>query len=90
MLFRSQYGDDIRECYSLRRQNKIICGKGFNNLSRWCNESNEPNVGLMKRALWTIRDVEDGEELVLKYPKHYPRSYLHRAESNRVESYSLE
>lgn len=73
--FKEKYGTDTRECYSLRRQNKMIDGKGFDNPSRWCNESSTPNVCLKQRGLYTTVDVREGEELTLAYPKTYPRTW---------------
>ncbi len=73
--FKAKYGKDTRFSYSLRRQNKIIDGKGVDNLSNYCNESNTPNVCFKKRGLWTTRAIEPDEELCLKYPRFYPREY---------------
>lgn len=74
--FHEQYGRDYRHTYSLRRLNRILCGKGVDNPSHWCNESLEPNVVLKKRGLWTLREIEAGEELTLRYPANYPRDYM--------------
>lgn len=71
--FRIRYGNDTRHTYSMRRINKIIVGKGRDNPSHWCNESKEPNVCMMKRGLYTLRDVVKGEEMTLKYPLGYLR-----------------
>lgn len=73
--FREQYGKDTRHTYSLRRLNRIIVGKGYNNPSHWCNESLNPNVCLKRRGLYTLRDIVAGEELFLKYPLDYQRDY---------------
>jgi len=75
--FKSRYGNDTRYTYSLGRMNRIIVGKDClqDNPSHFCNESDDPNACLKKRGLFTIRDVAKDEELFLKYPKKYPRTY---------------
>jgi SET domain-containing protein len=73
--FKEKYGSDTRYCYSMRRINRIIDGKNEENPSRYCNESENPNVFLMKRGLYTCSSVKAGEELLLAYPKEYPRDY---------------
>lgn len=74
--YREKYGMDTRYTYSLRRMNKIIDGRGYENPSHYCNESLTPNVCLMRRGLYTLRDVRKDEELFLQYPKNYPRDYV--------------
>jgi SET domain-containing protein len=74
--FRVKYGNDIRYCYSLGRLNRIIDGKGVDNPSRYCNESATPNVCLKQRGLYTCAPVKAGDELVMSYPKNYPRDYF--------------
>lgn len=76
--FKKRYGNDIRYTYSLRRLNRIISGKGYDNPSHWCNESATPNCCLRRRGLYTLRAIEVGEELTLAYPKNYPRDYAPR------------
>lgn len=75
--FKSRYGNDTRYTYSLGRMNRIIVGKDClqDNPSHFCNESDDPNVCLKQRGLFTLRDVAKDEELFLKYPKKYPRTY---------------
>jgi SET domain-containing protein len=73
--FNEIYKKDYRFCYPMMRQHKIINGKDFDNPSRYCNESKEPNVALIKRGLYTLRDIEPDEELFLMYPHYYPRDY---------------
>jgi SET domain-containing protein len=73
--FKKIYDKDYRFCYKLTRQNKIINGKGQNNISQYCNESKEPNVILRNRGLYTLRDITPDEELFLSYPRYYPREY---------------
>lgn len=76
--FKEKYGSDTRYCYSMRRLNKIIDGKSEDNPSRYCNESDSPNVCLKRRGLYTCSSVKAGEELLLAYPKIYPRDYTLR------------
>jgi SET domain-containing protein len=73
--FKDRYGKDLSCTYTMRRQNKIISGKDTWNLSHFCNESLVPNVVLKKRALYTLLPVKAGEEMFLRYPKDYQRSY---------------
>lgn len=73
--FKERYGNDRRCTYLLRRANRIICGKGVDNVSHFCNESMNPNVCCKLRGLYTMRDVMAGEELCLRYPANYPRDY---------------
>lgn len=77
--FKAKYGNDTRFCYSMRRINRIIDGKNEDNPSRYCNESSTPNVCLKRRGLYTCSPVTAGDELLLSYPKTYPRNYtLHQ------------
>ena len=73
--FKERYGTDTRFCYSMKRINRIIDGKNVDNPSRYCNESLTPNVCLKKRGLYTCAPVKAGDELILLYPKTYPRDY---------------
>lgn len=75
--FKSRYGNDTRYTYSLGSTQRIIVGKDClqYNPSHFCNESNDPNVCLKNRGLFTLRYVAKDEELFLKYPKKYPRTY---------------
>jgi SET domain-containing protein len=75
--FKEIYGTDTRYTYSLGRTNCILSGKNCitENLSHYANESNNPNIYLKKRGVYTVRDVVAGEELFLLYPKKYPRDY---------------
>lgn len=74
--FKTQYGTDYLNTYSMRRQHKIINGKQYDNLSKYCNESSSPTVILKQKALYTLRDIHAGEELFLSYPKQYNRNYV--------------
>jgi SET domain-containing protein len=76
--FKEKYGTDTHFCYSMRRLNRIIDGKTVDNPSRYCNESDTPNVCLKKRGLYTCSPVKAGDELFLSYPKEYPRDYTLR------------
>lgn len=73
--FLNEYGsykDNCLHTYRLRRINRIIVAKDFpNNLVNYINESDEPNCVLKKRALYSIKDIDNGNELFLKYPKNY-------------------
>jgi len=73
--FKEAYGKDLTCTYVMRRANKIICGKDVWNLSHFCNESLTPNVLLKNRGLYTLRAISIGEEMYLRYPKDYPRTY---------------
>jgi len=77
--FKEKYNDDTRYCYSLRRQNKIIVAKDepyySYNISNYMNESNNPNTIFKKRAVYTLYNIKKGDELLLKYPRNYPRNY---------------
>ena len=74
--FKNLYGNDISRTYSLRRQNKILNGKDYDNISHWMNESREPNVYFTKRAVYALQDIQIGQELFLKYPARYSRDYM--------------
>lgn len=71
-------GNNCYFTYPMRRIHKIIVAKEepFKSLNivNFINEG-EPNCVLKSKALWTIREIEIGEELLLKYPKDYFREY---------------
>lgn len=82
--FKEQYGDDTRFCYRFASRvypywRGYIVGKEepylSTNASHYCNESLNPNVRLLRCKLVAIRDIEEGEELFLRYPANYPRDY---------------
>lgn len=80
--FKEKYGDykhNSLNTYRMKRQNKIIVAKEepFKtlNIVNYLNESNEPNCILKHKALYSLRDIEQGEELTLKYPSDYFRDY---------------
>jgi SET domain-containing protein len=74
--FKTQYGNDISHTYSMRRVNKIICGKKYFNVSHYMNESNDPNCILKQRGIYTLVSLKEGDEMFLKYPKKYIRDYV--------------
>jgi hypothetical protein len=73
--FKERYGKDVRHCYQLTRQNKILCAKETRNWITYLNESMTPNLVLKKKGAWSARAIKTGEELFLKYPNNYPRDY---------------
>lgn len=80
--FREKYGDYKNNClntYPMRRIWKIIVAKEepykSNNIVNFINEGNDPNVILKKRGLYALKDINEGEELLLKYPKNYNRNW---------------
>jgi SET domain-containing protein len=74
--FIKKYGKDFRYCYSTQFPwNPIICAKENRHFMTYLNESSEPNVFLKSYKLYANRDIVCEEELTLKYPKQYNRSY---------------
>jgi site-specific DNA-methyltransferase (adenine-specific) len=73
----AKYNNTYNYCYIYRRQNKVLDGRSnlTENPSHYCNESKSPNVVLKGRGLVTMREIQAGEELFLKYPKDYSRDY---------------
>ena len=72
-IFWRDYLGDYRNTYSLKRVHKIIVGSA-NNPCKYLNTSPEANVILKKRALYALRDIDVGEEMVLKgYFRDYPK-----------------
>jgi SET domain-containing protein len=75
--FRLKYGKDNRYCYRMRRQNKIIVAKEERNFITYINDGKHNqtvqnvNVILAKRHLYAIRDIKEGEELLLDYGFYY-------------------
>ena len=74
--FKDKYGTDLRYCYWARRANYVICSKEERNFITFINESETPNCILKSLTLKTLKDIEIGQELFLKYPKPYPRKNL--------------
>ena len=78
--FKAKYGKDVRYCYQLGRQNKIIVAKEPRNWITYLNETDPPNCCLKKRGCWSLVPIQAGQELTLKYDKkgviQYPRTYL--------------
>jgi len=65
--------------YPMRRIWRILVAKEepykTENIVNYINEG-YPNVVLKKRALYSLRQIEIGEELLLQYPKDYHREWL--------------
>ena len=64
----------------MRRQWKILVAKEepykTENVVNYINEALEANVVLKKRALYAKRDIKQGEDFFLSYPKDYCRNYI--------------
>lgn len=73
--FKEKYGKDISHSYVARRANYIICAKEKRNIMTYINERLEPNVILKRLTLIADKDIQQGEELFLRYAKDYPRNY---------------
>ena len=59
--FKERYGNDIRHTYWLNQNfpnNLIYCAKEKRNFITYINESNEPNVFLKQRKLYTKCDIQ--------------------------------
>lgn len=75
--FHLKYGKDYRYCYRLGRQNKIIVAKEERNFITYINDGihnqTVPNVNviLTKKHLYAVRDIKEGEELLLDYGFFY-------------------
>lgn len=83
--FREKYGEyknNSLNTYRMKRLNRIIVAKEqpylFTNLVNYINESITPNCILKKRALYSLIEIKEGEELTLLYPKDYCRNYILR------------
>jgi SET domain-containing protein len=67
------YKGDYRNTYNLKRVHKILVGTS-DNPCQYLNTSPDANVILKKRALYALRDIDVGEEMVLKgYFRDYPK-----------------
>lgn len=80
--FREKYGiykTNSLNTYRMKRINRIIVAKEepflSTNLVNLINESKIPNCVLKKRALYSLKEIPNGEELTLLYPKDYNRNY---------------
>lgn len=74
--FKVKYGKDYRYCYTIELGwMPILCAKESRHFMTYLNESQEPNVILKRYKLYTLRDIQAGEELTLKYPRRYTRTY---------------
>jgi SET domain-containing protein len=79
--FTKQYGKyklNSLNTYPMRRIWRIICSKEepfkSQNIVNFINEG-EPNCILKMRALYALREIKCGEELLLQYPKDYNRHW---------------
>ena len=71
--FKEKYGDDFRYTYSMRRVWKIINCKDNRNIVTFVNDGGaDCNCELKRFALFSLRDIEAGEELTLLYPHYRP------------------
>ena len=73
----AKYGKDRRYYYSMGPINKVIDGREHltENPSHYMNESLTPQVQASKRGYVLSCDVKQGDELFLKYPLRYNRTY---------------
>lgn len=75
--FHLKYGKDNRYCYRMRRQNKIIVAKEQRNFITYINDgihnqtNPSVNVILRNRKLYALKDIKEGEELLLDYGFYY-------------------
>jgi SET domain-containing protein len=81
--FRQLYGlykNNSLNTYPQRRIWKIIVAKEepflTQNPVNYINEGISPNVYLKNKLLYAFKNIEIGEELLLKYPKDYNRDYI--------------
>jgi hypothetical protein len=78
--FLEQYGTDIQHVYWTRQNfpwSVVWVAKGANrNFITYINESADPNVMLIRRKLYALKNISIGEELFLKYDSKYPRDYI--------------
>lgn len=81
--FKAKYGEykhNSLNTYRMMRIHRIIVAKNepylTNNIVNFMNESITPNCVLKKRALYSLVDIKEGEELTLLYPKNYNRNYV--------------
>ena len=74
--FIEKYGNDFRYCYFTRMSwIPIVCAKENRHFMTYLNESNTPNVFFKRYKLYAKRNIVKGEELTLKYPGGYTRTY---------------
>jgi len=73
-----KYKHNSLNTYPMRRIWRVLVAKEepykSENIINFINEG-EPNVILKNRALYTLRDINIGEELLLIYPKDYFRDW---------------
>ena len=72
--FVKRHGDDRRFYYNLLAYG-VLDGHKYltKNISHYVNEGSRPNALMKKRGLYAAKDVKAGEEILLAYPKNYPR-----------------
>lgn len=82
-VFKERYGeykDNSLNCYPMRRIWRIIVAKEepykSKNVVNFINEGTTANVVLKNRCLFALREIKNGEEFLLKYPKDYKRDWL--------------
>jgi len=74
--FLQKYGKDYTYCYICALPwIPVVCAKEDRNFITFINESKEPNVFLKRYKLYAGRDISSGEELFLRYPRIYNRTY---------------
>jgi hypothetical protein len=73
-VFNRKYPNDRRYYYSAGIFD-VIDGHNHKteNISHYINESSRPNVVFMKKGVVATKNIREGEELFLTYPKNYPR-----------------
>jgi hypothetical protein len=63
----------------MKRINKILVAKEepyrTENIVNYINEGDSPNVILKNRALYTLTYIKENEELLLRYPRDYNRTW---------------
>ena len=78
--FHKTYGKDYKYCYRMCRVHKIISSKDERNFITYINDGihnqteNKVNVILKNKFLYALRDILEGEELLLDYGYLYPWS----------------
>jgi SET domain-containing protein len=89
--FKAQYGgykSNSLHTYPMRRIWKILVAKEepykSKNLTNYINEiPGKANCELKLRALYAKKDIKNGDELLLDYPKDYNRFWLNKTRKNR-------
>lgn len=74
--FLEKYGKDYRYCYFTNFSwLPIVCAKEERHFMTYINEGETPNVELKRYKLYALKDIVQGEELLLKYPTTYKRTW---------------